>query len=186
MSALSLRSDVRLPGVPTGDAEIRNDAAATHEYCDGKTNVPNDRNDTNDPNDFRRSRHLKSTTHDTHPLATHHEEPVALRAPERDVRANFRQADAANELSGGIPDGHAAVTELSPGIAARPEIAVHVDANAVGRAFDPVDHEIAEQLRGPQPVVGADVEDVDAAIAAASCVAGKFRKADDVELLLVG
>src|SRR6185369_2029148 len=99
---------------------------------------------------------------------------------------DFRQPDAANELPGRIPDGDAAVPELASRVAARPEIAVDVDANAVRRALDAGEHEIAEQLRRSQAIVGADVENVDAAIAAAPRVAGEFREADDVQFFLIG
>ena len=78
------------------------------------------------------------------------------------------------------------MAKLAAGVASRPQIAFDIDANAVGRALDAIDHEIAEQLRCAKPVVRADVEDVDAAIAAASRVARELREADDVELLLIG
>src|SRR6185503_16117246 len=136
--------------------------------------------------DLRRTRPLNIQVHRIQRLACAHEEPVALRPAEGDVRADFRQADAADEFSGRIPDGDAAITELTSCVAPCQEIAVHVDANAVRSALDAVDHEIAEQLRRPEAVVGTDVEDVDAAIAAAPCVAREFRKADDVDLLLIG
>src|SRR5882672_11079107 len=80
-------------------------------------------------------------------LARAHEEPVALRSAKGDVRAHFGQPDAADQFARGIPDGDAVVANLTSGVAGRPEIAIDVDTNAVGSAFDAVDHEVAE-VRG--------------------------------------
>src|SRR5258705_551820 len=119
-------------------------------------------------------------------LARAHEQPVALRPAERDVRADLGEADAANQLPLRIPDRDAVIAKLAARVASRPQVAVHVHAGPVGSALHAVDHEIAELRRPAKLVVRVDVERVHAAIAAAPRVAGELREADDIELPAIG
>src|ERR1051326_3183362 len=59
-------------------------------------------------------------------LARGHEQPVAARTAEADVGAGFRQANESE--AGAVGREH-----LHAGPRARPDVAVHVAANAVGR-----------------------------------------------------
>src|SRR5207253_6927802 len=88
-------------------------------------------------------------------------------------------------LAFGRPYRHAAVADRAPGIARYPQVTVDVAARAVGAALDAVDHAVGEQLLVRQLVVGADIEDMDVALAARTGVAGALAGRDYVELLVV-
>ena len=66
-------------------------------------------------------------------LARGHEQPVALAAAEADVGADLRQPDLADARAVGREDVHAVVTVADPA-GRRPDVAVLVDADAVGEA----------------------------------------------------
>src|SRR5437899_3667184 len=122
-------------------------------------------------------------------LARGHEEAVALGSSEAQIAADLGQSDAADELAFRCPDGHATVAEGTAArcaVARHPDIAVDVTASAVRAALDAVDHEIAEQVRTRQLVVGADVEHVHVALAAWARVARSWTRADDVQLFVIG
>src|SRR5229473_8698475 len=91
-------------------------------------------------------------------VARRHEEAVALRSPEADVGAAFREVDVPERLPGGRE--HANPVELRRSHApAAPEIAVDVAAKAVRRAGAGVD----DDPRGAQPRAIHYVERVDEA-----------------------
>src|ERR1041384_5226937 len=90
-------------------------------------------------------------------MAGGHEQPVALRPAEADVGAAFRQLDVTDRLTLSIEDAHA--VELGRAHApAAPEIAVDVDAEAVGRlllgAFD--QHAMIAELHAVDDIEGVD------------------------------
>src|SRR5258705_10277278 len=92
-------------------------------------------------------------------LAGAHEEPVPLGSAEGDVRSRFRQTNPAEQLALRIPDRHAAIADIGAGITSAPEVAVDVDADAVGGAADAVDHEVGELLLVPDRLaVGAQIK----------------------------
>src|ERR1700730_18633981 len=66
-------------------------------------------------------------------LAAGHEEAVALRAAEGDVRDDLRHLDVADARAVGVEDVHAVVALADPAHAG-PDIAVLVAADAVGEA----------------------------------------------------
>src|SRR5882724_1582815 len=55
-------------------------------------------------------------------LARRHEQPVPLGPAEGDVAAHFGQADAADQLAVGVPDGDARVADVAPGVARGPQV----------------------------------------------------------------
>src|SRR5262249_18817191 len=141
------------------------------------------------PGRLRRRGSLRGDVEGVERLAPAHEEPVALGAAERDVRADLGEPDAPDELAFRRPDGHAAVAKPAAAgvtVAGDPHVALDVAARAVRAALDAVDHEIAEELLVRQLVVGADIEHVHVALATLVLVAGAAARADDVELLVVG
>jgi len=105
-------------------------------------------------------------------LAGRHEQTVTLGAAEADIAANLGQANASHELALRCPDGDAAVADRPAGIARSPQVAVHVAAQAVGAAFHPVDRAVGKQPPVRKLVVGADVEDVNVALAAGARAPG--------------
>src|SRR5271155_3209807 len=68
-------------------------------------------------------------------LAGRHEQAVALRAAEADVGANLRKENQADPLALLVEDVNAVVAVADPA-AARPDVAVHVRANAVREPGD--------------------------------------------------
>ena len=64
-------------------------------------------------------------------LAAHHEQPVAVGTAEADVGADFRQVDAADEVSGRVEHLHSVQTWAGPA-GTSPDIAVHVRPEPVG------------------------------------------------------
>src|SRR5258708_26092312 len=108
-------------------------------------------------------------------LAGSHEEPVPLGPAKRDVRAGFRETNAAERLAFRIPHCHAAIADIGARVAAAPHISIDVDADAVGGASYAVNHEIGELLLvSNRLAVGAQIE------------AEHDLAADDVDLLIVG
>src|SRR6266700_556929 len=79
-------------------------------------------------------------------LAGGHEQAVPLRPTEADVAADLRQPYTADQLAFRRPDGHAAISDIAPGIAGDPDIAVDIATRPVGSAFHPIHHAIGEQL----------------------------------------
>src|SRR5262250_3360936 len=117
-------------------------------------------------------------------LARRHEETIALGSAEADVRAGFRKPDAPDELALGRPHRHPAVAEVATSVTRDPDIALDVAADAVGTAFDVVDHAIGENLAVGQLVVASDVEHVDVAVAPRVGVARAPARARHVQLLV--
>ena len=104
-------------------------------------------------------------------LARGHEQPVAPRAAEADVGAGLRQANHADALAVGRDD-------LNAGPRARPDVAVGVAANAVGRGrrAGAGNVELNETLAVAQRLA-VDVPDLDLA---------RRAGVGDIELLVVG
>ena len=117
------------------------------------------------------SRALRIDVDGVERLAGSHEEAVALRPAETDIAAHLRQPDAPDQLPVGIPDSDAVVADGTAGVAGTPDVAIHVAADAVGRALHAVDHEIGEPLDVRQRAL-ADVEDVHVAFPARPLIAG--------------
>ena len=59
--------------------------------------------------------------------------------------------------------GDAAVAHIAPGVAAAPQVPVHVGAHAVRAAAHAVDREIAEGMNGSDGVPGGHIADHDSA-----------------------
>src|SRR5262249_53819276 len=122
-------------------------------------------------------------------LTRRHEQPIALWTAEADVGADFRQSNAADQLSVPRPHGHAAVAETADGgiaVARNPEISVDIGVRAIRATLESFDHEMAEQCCIADLVVGADGERIHVAVSARTLVSRSCSGADDVELLVVG
>src|SRR5690606_37893031 len=124
--------------------------------------------------ELARRRALRIDVQRVERLARRHEQPVALRSAESDVRAALGQPNASEQRRRRVPDRDAAVADSAARVARAPEVAEHVDAYAVGAAWDAVDRERCELLDVGHAAVRADVADVQ--------VAARY----DVELLVVG
>ena len=61
-----------------------------------------------------------------------HEQTVALGPTETDIGAGLRQANPPQQLAFRVPHGDAGIADIRARIAAAPEIAVDIDADAVG------------------------------------------------------
>src|SRR5215472_1730710 len=110
-------------------------------------------------------------------LAGRQEETVFLRAAEAEVRAGFRQANLANQLSIGRDDLDAVVVFPTPSRTG-PDVAIHVAADAVEASFTHVEELAAiGQAHAVNYVIYTQLVRV----------AGILRSSgiDDVELLLV-
>src|SRR5437867_7613031 len=92
-----------------------------------------------------------------HGLARGHEEPIAPDPAEAQVRASLGERDAADELAGRIPNGHAVL--LLAAAPAAPEVAVAVGPHPVGNSFPAIDEDASVgELRSFH-----DIEDPDLA-----------------------
>src|SRR5580658_11279913 len=95
---------------------------------------------------------------------------ITLGPTETDIGAAFRQPDAADAFSGGIPHGHPRIAQNRVG--AGPDIARAVGPHAIGMAINAIDHAIGE-IAEVHHLAVHHLTDMDAA-------------ADDVDALVIG
>src|SRR5215469_8013239 len=115
------------------------------------------------------SRTLGGRIHSVERLTRRHEQSIALRPAEADIATDLWETDSADKLAFRVPHSHATISDVAPGVARAPDVALDVASHAVRPTLNAVDDAIGEQLLIGQFLVG-DIEDVYDAFATRAAV----------------